>query len=67
MKAYAYKFYLVTSGGNILVCKKFFIDTFQISTGRIERILKAHENISKDMHGKIDGSCRRISELVTNT
>nr|XP_012148112.1 PREDICTED: uncharacterized protein LOC105663491 [Megachile rotundata] len=67
MRAYAYKFYVVTSGGNILVCKKFFIDTFQISTGRIDRILKAHENIPKDMRGKMDGSCRRTSELMTNT
>ncbi|KAI4482024.1 hypothetical protein M0804_009043 [Polistes exclamans] len=64
---YAYKFYLVTSGGNILVCKKFFINTFQISTGRIDRILKSHENIPNDMRGKMDGSCRRTSELLTNT
>ncbi|KAL7637464.1 UNVERIFIED_CONTAM: hypothetical protein RMT77_012192 [Armadillidium vulgare] len=41
-RVYAYKFYLVTSGGNILICKKFFINTFQISTGRIDRILKSH-------------------------
>ncbi|XP_072763725.1 uncharacterized protein [Anoplolepis gracilipes] len=66
-RAYAYKFYLVTSGGNILVCKKFFINTFQISTGRIDRILKSHENIPKDMRGKMVGSCRRTSELLTNT
>lgn len=67
IRAYAYKFFLVTSGGNILVCKKFFIDTFQISTGRIDRILKAHKNIPNDMRGRMDGSCRRTSELVTNT
>lgn len=66
-REYAYKFYLVTSGGKILVCKKFFINTFQISTGRIDRVLKSHENIPKDMRGKMDGSCRRTSELLTNT
>ena len=65
-RACANKFYLVTSGRNILVCKKFFIDTFQISTGRIDRILKSHENIPKDMRGKMDGSCRRTSEPLTN-
>jgi len=67
LRAYTYKFYLVTSRGNILVCKKFFINTFNISIGRIDRVLKAHDNIPKDMRGQIDGSCRRTSELVTNT
>ena len=33
LRTYAYKFHLVTSRGNILVCKKFFINTFNISTG----------------------------------
>ncbi|XP_023218546.1 uncharacterized protein LOC111620787 [Centruroides sculpturatus] len=65
LRSYAYKFYLVTSRGNILVCKKFFINTFNICTGRIDRVLKAH-GISKDKHGQMDGSCR-TSELATNT
>lgn len=64
MLAYAYKSYLVTFLGNILVCNKCFNDTFQISIGRISRILKAHENIPKYMCGKTDGSCRRTTELM---
>ena len=48
---------------NILVCKKYFVNTFNISTGRIDRILKA-KDIPKDMRGRMYGSCRRTSELA---
>ena len=58
-----YKFHLSTPRENILVCKKFFINTFNISTGRIDRILKA-KDISKYMRGRMDGSCKRTSELA---
>ncbi|XP_015178303.1 PREDICTED: uncharacterized protein LOC107067368 [Polistes dominula] len=67
IRAYTYKFYLMISDENILVCKKFFIDTFQISSGRINRILKVYENIPQDMRGKMDGSSRKTSELMINT
>lgn len=36
MWVHAHKFYLVTSGGNILVCKKFVIDILRIFPGRID-------------------------------
>lgn len=44
-----------------------FYSTFQIPIGRIDRILKAHGSIPKDMRGKTDGYCRRTNELMTNT
>lgn len=59
--AYAYKIYLVTSSGNMLVYKKFFMNIFQISSGRTDRILKSHENIPKNMSGK------KNYELLANT
>ena len=62
LRTNVYKFHLNTPRENILVCKKFFINTFNISTGRIDRI-KA-KDIPKDMRGRMDGSCRRTSELA---
>lgn len=60
--AYAYKIYLVTSSGNMnIVYKKFFMNIFQISSGRTDRILKSHENIPKNMSGK------KNYELLANT
>ena len=63
MRTNVYKFRLSTPCENISVCKKFFINTFNISTGRIDGILKA-KDIPKDMRGRMDGSCRRTSELA---
>ena len=63
LRTNVYKFHLSTPCENILVCKKFFINTFNISAGRIDRILKA-KDIPKDMRGRMDGSCRRTSELA---
>lgn len=61
-RAYHYKFHLVTSNGDIIVCKKFFIDTLQISGSRMDRILKLHNNIPIDKRGKMEGSRTTISE-----
>ena len=58
-----YKFHLSTPRENILVCKKFFINTFNISTGQSDRIVKA-KDIPKDMRGRLDSSCRGTSELA---
>ena len=63
LRTNVYKFHLSTPRENILVCKKFFINTFNISMGRIDRILKV-KDIPKDMRGRMDGSCRRTSELA---
>ena len=63
LRTNVYKFHLSTPRENILVRKKFFINTFDICTGRIDRILKA-KDIPKDMRGRMDGSCRRTSELA---
>ena len=59
LRTNVYKFHFSTPRENILVCKKFFINTFNISTGRIDRILQAKDmrgDIPKDMRGRMDGS-----------
>lgn len=66
---YTYKYYLKSTHGNVSVCKKFFLSTFNISAGRLQRILKC-KNIGNDLRGRMPGSSRKIHEedreAVTN-
>ena len=41
--------------------KKIFLDTFQISEGRLKRVLK-YKNIFNGLRGRLPGSSRKICE-----
>lgn len=64
-KSFSFKYYLNTNRGDILVCKTYFLHTFNISKGRLDRVLKA-EVVGKDLRGQREGSARKTSENLVN-
>lgn len=57
-----YRYHLSVPTGKIFVCKNFFVNTFKISIGRIDRILNFKDN-ALDMRGRMPGSSRKTSDL----
>ena len=58
---YNFKYFLSTAHGKFPVCKFFFLNTFNISEGQLNRIVKS-EKPGNDMRGLKSGSSRKISE-----
>lgn len=61
----SYKYFLNIEKESISVCKKFFIDTFDISIGRLHRALKA-KIMGNDLRGKMKGSSRKSDEKLVD-
>lgn len=57
----SFTYWLNSKTGKVAVCKKFFLDTFQISEGRLKRVLKS-KNVGNDLRGRLPGSSRKICD-----
>jgi hypothetical protein len=57
-----FQYYLTHENVSVLVCKKFFLDTFNISEGRLARTLK-RDVPGGDLRGKSENSRRKRKNL----
>lgn len=60
-KNWSFRYLLNSKNGKVPVCKKFFLDTFKVSEGRLNRVLNS-ANVGNDLRGTMAGSSRKISE-----
>jgi len=58
---WSFRYLLNSKNGKVPVCKKFFLDTFQVSEGRLKRVLNS-ANVGNDLRGMMVGSSRKLSE-----
>lgn len=58
---WSFRYLLNSKNGKVPACKKFFLDTFKVSEGRLKRVLNS-ANPGNDLRGKMVGSSRKLSE-----
>lgn len=61
LRNFSFRYLLSSKNGKIPVCKKFFLDTFKVSEGRLKRVLNS-ANVGNDMRGRMAGSSRQLPE-----